>query len=131
MEIKKQAEEKEERERLAIIEREKIQLEREKLEAQKVRDEREVDIQDEFRRDQLKIQKERLDLERTRNEAKVFKLKQYGDAIRNSMSKMGENSPLEFLPFIKNFERLLKELSVPSELYVFDTVFVRKESVIN
>jgi len=31
---------------------------------------------------------------------------------------MGENSPLEFLPFINNFERLLSDLSVPDDLYV-------------
>jgi len=34
------------------------------------------------------------------------------------MSKMGENSPLEFLPFINNFARLLSELSVSDDIYV-------------
>ena len=34
------------------------------------------------------------------------------------MSKMGENSPLEFLPFIKNLERLANESPVPKEVYV-------------
>jgi len=96
-----------------------------RLQAQKEREEREASalqehnvIEQELRRSQLKIQEERLALESERNEAKVFKLKQYGDAIRNSMSKMGESSPLEFLPFIKNFESLLSELSVPDDLYV-------------
>ena len=76
------------------------------------------DQEDDVRRSQIKLKQEQIDLERACNEARVFKVKQYGDAMRNSMSKMKENSPIEFLPFIKNFERLVKELVVPKELYV-------------
>ena len=73
---------------------------------------------DEFRRNQLRLQEEQLRLEQCKTESKGFKLKQYGDAIRNSVSKLTENSPLDFLPFIANFERLFNELSVPADLRV-------------
>ena len=89
------------------LERARLAFEREKFEYEKL-----------YKRDQIKIQQDQLALDHRRYEAKVFKLKQYGDAIRNSMSKMGENSPLEFIPFITNFERLSNEIGVPKELQV-------------
>ena len=100
--------EKEKRESVEKPEKEKREsAEKQADKEEKERQDRYV-IEDRFKRDQIKLQQDQLDFERSRNEARVFKLKQYGDAIRNSMSKMGENSPLDFLPFIKNFERLLQ-----------------------
>ena len=47
-----------------------------------------------------------------------MKLKQFGDALRNSLAKIGENSPLEFLSFISALERHFHELGVPPEFKV-------------
>jgi hypothetical protein len=120
----------------AALEKEKISLERAKLEAQKEERERLASelkakeekecaerqnrfvAEDKFREQQLMLQAEQIKLERERRETKVSQLKHYGDAIRNSVSKLKENSPLEFIPFINNFERLFAELKVPSELRV-------------
>jgi len=66
----------------------------------------------------LRLQTEKLEFERKKDEALVFKLKQYGDAIRNSVSKMSDNSPIDFLPFIANFERLFESLAVPDDIRV-------------
>lgn len=96
------------------FEREKLAFEREKFEY----DKRRQTVEDQFKEEQIRVQRDQLAMDLRRQEAKVFKLKQYGDALRNSMSKLGDNSPLEFIPFINNFERLLKELTVPNELRV-------------
>jgi len=71
-----------------------------------------------WRKWRLSIQQSQLLLDKSKTESKVFKLKQYGDAIRNSVTKMTEHSPLDFLPFIAKFENLLTELSVPGILWV-------------
>ena len=106
------------------LEREKLQLERDKLaktyEEGEDRRRRET-AEDGFRQEQLRLQTEQLDFAKQKeqkNEALVFRVKQYGDAIRNSVSKMTDNSPIDFLPFIANFERLFDSLVVPPELRV-------------
>jgi hypothetical protein len=45
-------------------------------------------------------------------------LKQYGDAIRNMVSKMSENSSHEFISFITKFDQVFETLGVPNELRV-------------
>ena len=50
--------------------------------------------------------------------SKVRKLKKYGDAIRNMVTKMGESSPHEFMSFIMRFDRVFETLNVPGDLRV-------------
>jgi len=76
------------------------------------------EAEENFRDSSLRLQTEKLEFERRKDEALVFKLKQYGDAIRNSVSKMSDNSPIDFLPFIANFERLFESLAVPADIRV-------------
>ena len=87
-------------------------MEREKLLAQAAerecirgssRRETRYDIEDRFRAEQLKLQQEQLDFERKRNDARVFQLKHYVDAIRNSVSKTKYNVTLDLLPFNNKF----------------------------
>ena len=115
------SEEKRERDKLAL-ERERLaaqvandekarELEREKLEAQLAADEK-------AREAQLALEQQKFELEKGRIESRAMKLKQFGDALRNSLAKMGENSPLEFLSFISALERHFHELGVPPEFKV-------------
>src|SRR5208282_2659323 len=106
------------------LEREKLQLERDRL-ARTYEDgddrRRRETAEDGFRQDQLRLQTEKLDFAKQKeqkNEALAFRVKQYGDAIRNSVSKITDNSPIDFLPFIANVERLFDSLVVPPELRV-------------
>ena len=98
-----------ERERLAFEKQKweaELSLERAKLEAQKEERERLASeskakeekefaerqnrfvAEDKFREQQLILQAEQIKLERERRETKVSQLKHYGDAIRNSVSKL-------------------------------------------
>jgi len=135
------------------IEKERLALEKLKLEAQIVQQEKDREVQ--IRQQEIELAKNRMaqdlekekliiqaDLERERlriekikvesqaciggenNEhevgvnSNVRKLKQYGDAIRNMVSKMSENTPHEFLPFITKFDQVFETLAVPTELRV-------------
>ncbi len=71
-----------------------------------------------FRTEQLRLQTEQLNLNKERADSLASRLKQYGDAIRNSLSKQPESSALDFLPFINNFTRVATALKAPKELYV-------------
>ena len=127
-----------ERERLqlkATLEREKLGAQREReqmrIRAQMARIEAEKSIEDakliaeKARQDErlaAEAAKIRSDIEREERARPVdtieVKVKRYGDAIRNSMYKLSDSSPLEFIPFIGNFEHLCSELRVPPELRV-------------
>lgn len=56
------------------------------------------DQEAEYRKAQLKLQEEREKTERERSGSVVMKLKHFGDALRNSMVKMGSD-PIDLLPF--------------------------------
>ena len=45
--------------------------------------------------------------------SKVRKLKQYGDAIRNMVCKMSENTSHEFQPFITKFDQVFETFGSP------------------
>ena len=55
-------------------------------------------------------QKEAAEKEKEKNNVQL--LKRYGDALRNTVVKLG-NDLLEVIPFFENFERQLSELKVP------------------
>jgi hypothetical protein len=83
---------------------------------------READLT--FEDEQLKLQKKRVELmeqqdaeERNKEQAKVKLLKTFGDALRNSVVRLG-NDPTELISFLDNLERQFDELRVPENLYV-------------
>jgi hypothetical protein len=88
-----------EKEKLRIQERERIQLQKTKLESKA-----KADAED--NEDVIGVN------------SKVRKLKQYGDAIRNMVYKMSDNTPHEILPFITKFGQVFETLEVPDELRV-------------
>jgi hypothetical protein len=108
---------------LARLEAEKAEREaRLKLEMA----EREADraTEAEFRKAQLDWQQHQIKLledrdksEKNKEDAKVVQLKKYGDALRNSVMKLGAD-PIEIIAFFDNIERQFKELNVPKELCV-------------
>jgi hypothetical protein len=82
----------------------------------------------ELEREKLELERERMKFEKYTSgisessgdhvSSTVGQLKQYGDAIRNMASKMGENSPHEFIPFKTKFDRVFQTLGNPEELRV-------------
>jgi hypothetical protein len=106
-----------EREKLAAQERQ-LTLEREKFsfEQRRIADEARERVDNTER--ELRIRRDQEAWDRERFESRAVKLKQFGDALRSSMSKMSENSPLDFLPFINTLERRFGEIRVPDELKV-------------
>src|SRR5664279_668917 len=63
------------------------------------------------------LQREAIAKERSRSEAISSRLKTYGDALKNSITKMSDN-PIELVVFFDSIERLFKELDVPQSLRV-------------
>ena len=63
------------------------------------------------------MQREAIGKEREKRESVSSKLKQYGDAIRNSITKMSDN-PTELIVFFDSVERLFRELEVPQSIHV-------------
>jgi len=63
------------------------------------------------------LQREAIRKEKGKSESVISKLKQYGDAIRNSMTKMSDN-PTEIIVFFYSVEHLFQNLEVPRPLYV-------------
>ena len=122
---------------LARIETEKVRIdcERADQEAQRQLDIKRMDMEKEDRENakiaeiafrdeqlslqhrQIKLMEEKEHLERTKEDAKVVQLKRYGDALRNSVSKLG-NEPLEIIHFFDIIEKQFKELKVPDDLRV-------------
>jgi uncharacterized protein (DUF885 family) len=77
-----------------------------------------------FRQEQLRLQQhqivlmERKELEdRDNDNNSVRLLKKYGDALRNSIVKLG-NDLIDIIPFFSNFERQCTELKVPIAIRV-------------
>ena len=63
------------------------------------------------------LQREAIRKEKGKSESVISKLKQYGDAIRNSITKMSDN-PTEIVVFFDSVEHLFLNLEVPGPLYV-------------
>jgi hypothetical protein len=55
--------------------------------------------------------------EKEAEKGRVKMLKNYGDVLRNTVVKLG-NDVIDFIPFCDNIEKQFKELKVPSELRV-------------
>ena len=110
---------------MLTIEREKMALEREKLADNEIQRRHEMDKLEKeqssiMERDdsRIEIERRRLKLQEEKENSRASQLKRYGDAMRNSMSRMGENSPVDFLQFISNLERVFISLEVPDDLKV-------------
>jgi len=74
--------------------------------------------------DQLKLQEHQISLmeekqrsDKEKEHAKVTQLKTYGDALRNSVTKM-TNEPIDLLLFFDQIERQFLDLKVPDDLKV-------------
>jgi hypothetical protein len=94
-------------------EREVRRLETERAER---REKEERDIQ----RQEIALKREELQLrvqESARKDTPAARIKFYGDAIRNTAFKMG-NDPLDIIHFFSNIERLFTDFDVPNELQV-------------
>ena len=101
-----------------VIEEQKLEQER-KMEEQKLaQEEQKLQLQKQLEEQKLELQKQQLELEKSKLQSKTYKLKQFGDAIRNSVNKMSETSPHEVLLFFQNFERVFADLNVPNEIKV-------------
>src|SRR5664279_2911785 len=110
----------------AAQEHEASRLAWERSRAEDEREERRLQREEEAARSnqQLKLlqeanglQREAIAKERSRSEAISSRLKTYGDALKNSITKMSDN-PIELVVFFDSIERLFKELEVPQSLRV-------------
>ena len=116
-EIRRYEEEKEEKRRLYEAEREeKKRIHEESLNFQREQLRRqEEDL--ELRRRELMRNEAKDRADRERNESRVMKAKIFGDAIRNSAFRMG-NDVIDILPFFENVEHLFRDLEVPHDLRI-------------
>src|SRR5664279_88980 len=64
-----------------------------------------------------KLQRDSLARERSRSESTTARLKSYGDALKNAITKMLDN-PIELIVFFDSIERMFGELEVPHALRV-------------
>jgi DNA anti-recombination protein RmuC len=85
------------------LETSKIQQEKEKLAQEREMEEQKLELQKQLEEQKLELQKQQLELDKSKLEPKTYKLKQFGDAIRNSVNKMSETSPTKFCCFFSEF----------------------------
>ena len=69
----------------------------------------------EIKRAELKMQENKILEEKERAESQAMKLKRFGDALRNALTKQS-NDALETVAFFRNAEALFQEVGVPAEL---------------
>ena len=100
------------------------QAEQEERKIRREIEERRWLAEDEFRREQIRLQQEQLAMAAKKNAAdrdaeqsQVKMLKNFGDVLRNTVVKMG-NDVLDFVPFCDSIERQFEELKVPDALRV-------------
>ena len=55
-------------------------------------------------------------MEKENNDVQL--LKKFGDALRNTVVKLG-NDLIDVIPFFENFEYQLSELKVPARIHVY------------
>ena len=80
-----------------------------KIEQEKV--DRNDALQRHFKNAELEMKQKDVD----RHETTVSKIKLFGDALRNSVTRMS-NDPVEMISFLKSVEQLYESLEVPTEL---------------
>jgi hypothetical protein len=66
---------------------------------------------------QVALMEDKDRVEKEAEKGRVKMLKNYGDVLRNTVVKLG-NDVIDFIPFCDNIEKQFKELKVPSELRV-------------
>jgi len=66
---------------------------------------------------QIKFLTEQRDRDREKSDSAISKMKLFGDAIRNSIVKMG-NDPLDLIPFFDHVDKLFYDLRIPENLRV-------------
>jgi len=110
-------ERKEERRLRAALESKREDEEREERRRRDDIEQKRWDEDAALKRAQLKMQEDRDRREREKNESVVSKLRIFGDAIKNSIVKMG-NDPLDLVPFFANVDRIFGDLKVPNDLRV-------------
>ena len=103
LESAKIQQEREKLEQKLALETAKMQQEKEKLAQERKTEEQKLKLQKELEEQKLDLQRQQLELEKSKLESKTYKLKQLGDAIRNSVNKMSETSPHEVLLFFSEF----------------------------
>lgn len=100
------------------VERERLALQRQQLELEIKKHDDEMKKHDEemyFKRAELQMQEQRNVEEKERAECQAVKLKRYGDALRNALTKQS-NDALDTVAFFRNAEVLFHEVKVPAEL---------------
>ena len=70
-----------------------------------------------LREQEIRLRDRELARRTEENERPAVRVKLFGDAMRNSAVRMG-NDPLDLIPFFENVERLFNSLEVPDDLRV-------------
>ena len=70
-----------------------------------------------LREQEIRLRDRELTRRTEENERPAVRVKLFGDAMRNSALRMG-NDPLDLIPFFENVERLFNSLEVPDDLRV-------------
>jgi len=108
------------RSQLSLEER-RLMLEQQRLEEQRLqREEQRLQLQleqkkMELAREELDFKKKTAEREEAHRDSMAVKLKTWGDALRNAISKM-PNEPIEMISWFANVKRLFEQLNVPVEL---------------
>ncbi len=114
------AEEKEERARRMDIEIKRLDLEARRMDeehTERVKQLRELELQNELKRQELQRQEEHDRLEKEKREATGSRVTRFGDAIKRAMSRM-PNDPIELVSFFDSLEKLYATFEVPNDLKV-------------
>lgn len=92
-----------------------LALQREKLEAETRLQREKLEVELQIKRLELEQQNLRQAEESRRHESVAARVKKFGDAVRNAITRQS-NDPLETVTFFRNAEALFATLDVPTEL---------------
>ena len=90
-------------------------LQREEQKLQRELEQKKMESEEKRWREELEFKKKTAEREQAYRDSMAVKLKTWGDALRNAISKM-PNEPVEVISWFVNVERLFEQLKVPVEL---------------
>ena len=96
-------------------EKQMLELEQKKLELEQLKHADDLKFQKELHTDELQQEEKKAAAEKERLDSHAARVKRYGDALRNSITRQS-NDALEAVTFFRTAEALFQKLEVPAEL---------------
>jgi len=108
-------EQKEQREQQRELEEKRLEVQRMQLEQQRILEEKRCELQYEEQRRQRDFEERKWREDRAYKESTAVKIKTWGDALRNTITKMPSEG-IDVVSWFVSIDKLFEQLNVPAEL---------------